>query len=765
VSPYPRDSGISPPAGEPPFLRQVEEARRRADRLSRALQDAEVGDSHALLQKMVQELDAALEELSVSDEELREQNEMLQESQSLLMEERARYHQLFQLAPDAYVVTDERAVIREVNRAGATLLGYRPERLIGKPLMAQVAPQESATFFSILSMLREQGRVDDVRLRLVRRGSRIVLVSVTVTRWRDADGELLWLIRDVSTRLEEEERARQLAAEQAARVEAEAARQQIVNILESISDAFVALDPEARITYMNHRAEQLLGRSRDELLGRVGWDEFPELKNSVFEREYRRATEQGVSVSIEEYYPPLRGWVELHAFPTPDGLTIYFRNITGRKRAEANQRFLAEASSALAASIDYEKTLDTVVRLAVPYLADSCILYMLSEEGTIQRAKSTHADPAADARLRETLRQVPADPHVPGSPISRVIETGEAEVIEEVPDTLIRTLATTPEHLQALLEIAPQSLLVVPLISRGRTFGVLSLGCSSSRGRYTRADVALSEELASRAALAIDNARLYVDAQHAAQARQEVLHVVSHDLRNSLNAALLHIDVLLAEMPEPARRARGPIHVEAIQRAAQQMQRMVQDLLDVETIQSGRLSVRLQPVEVPRLVEEAVETLRPLAADKHLELRVELDPDLPPLPADAGRIQQVLVNLIGNAIKFTSHSGRIQVQVTRGTDGAEARFRIADSGYGIPAGELPHIFTRYWQGAHSRQIGRGAGLGLAIAKGIVEAHGGRIWAESQVGKGSDFYFTLPAENPAAGAVVDGAGERARRSDR
>jgi PAS domain S-box-containing protein len=765
VSPYPRDSGISPPAGEPPFLRQVEEARRRADRLSRALQDAEVGDSHALLQKMVQELDAALEELSVSDEELREQNEMLQESQSLLMEERARYHQLFQLAPDAYVVTDERAVIREVNRAGATLLGYRPERLIGKPLMAQVAPQESATFFSILSMLREQGRVDDVRLRLVRRGSRIVLVSVTVTRWRDADGELLWLIRDVSTRLEEEERARQLAAEQAARVEAEAARQQIVNILESISDAFVALDHEARITYMNHRAGQLLGRSRDELLGRVGWDEFPELKGSVFEREYRRATEQGVSVSIEEYYPPLRGWVELHAFPTPDGLTIYFRNITGRKRAEANQRFLAEASSALAASIDYEKTLDTVVRLAVPYLADSCILYILSEEGAIQRAKSTHADPAADARLREALRQVPADPHAPGSPISHVIESGETEVIEEVSETLIRTLATTPEHLQALLEIAPQSLLVVPLISRGRTFGALSLGCSSPRGRYTQAEATLAEELAARAALAIDNARLYVDAQRAAQARQEVLHVVSHDLRNSLNAALLHIDVLLASMPEPVRRARGQIHMEAIQRAAQQMQRMVQDLLDVETIQSGRLSVRLQPVEVPRLVEEAVETLRPLAADKHLELRVELDPDLPSLRADAGRIQQVLVNLIGNAIKFTGHSGRIDVQVTRGATGAEVRFRVADSGYGIPVGELPHIFTRYWQGAHSRQIGRGAGLGLAIAKGIVEAHGGRIWAESEVGKGSAFYFTLPAENPAAGAVVDGAGERVRRSDR
>jgi len=545
-------------------------------------------------------------------------------------------------------------------------------------------------------------------------------------------------------RAREEEHARRLAAEQAARGEAEATCQRLTNILESISDGFVALDQDARITYLNRRAEVLLGRSRKELIGHVGWETFPELKGSVFEREYRRATEAGVSVSIEEFYPPLQGWVELHAFPTADGLAIYFRNITGRKRARENERFLAASSAALAASIDHGETLETVAGLGIPFLADSSILYILGDDGVVHRAHSRHADAAKCATLREALERVPRDPHVPDSPVVRVMKTGRTELIPTVPDEFIRKLATDDHHLTLLESIAPHSLMVLPLVSRGRTFGALSLGRTEDRPAFGDADVRLGEDLAARAALAIDNARLHAEARRAAQARQDVLHVVSHDLRNSLNALLLHAEILQAKAPEPERRQRGQSAIAAIQRAALGMHRMVQDLLDADSVRAGRLSIRPERMEVLDVVRQSVQILEPLLAHRSMELRPALEPGLPLVEADPERIQQVLINLIGNAIKFSPEGTVIDLIVDRSTEEAgELCFRVQDGGPGIAPEDLTRVFERNWQGPLGRQIGRGAGLGLAIAEGIVHAHGGRIWALSEVGKGSTFCFTLP----------------------
>jgi PAS domain S-box-containing protein len=539
-----------------------------------------------------------------------------------------------------------------------------------------------------------------------------------------------------------EENALLLAQEQAARSEADAARQQIINIIESISDAFVALDHDARVTYVNRRAEQLLGRSRDELLGQISWEAFPELMESVFEREYRRAMEEGVSVSVEEFYPPLRGWVELHAFPTPDGLAIYFRNITGRKRAEANQRFLADASAVLAASIEYEETLGTVVRLVVPHLADSCVLHLRSDDGTLRRERILHVDPEIDARLRGALSRTPTEPPPPRSPVARVMESGKAELIPEMSDASLRDLSIDGDDLPTLRRIAPRSLLVLPLISRGRTFGALSLGASPPRQPYSDSDIALARDLASRAALAIDNARLYQAARESAQARQEILHVVSHDLRNSLNATLLHIDLLLGAVPDVDRRRRGRQQVEAIQRAAHHMHRLVEDLLDVENIEAGQLSINPEPLDPAAALEEALTTLQPLAETKAIELRLKRPADLPELCADRGRLQQVLANLIGNAIKFSPANRTVEVGALWRDRSREVLFQVRDEGPGIAPEDRRRIFERYWQG---RSNAGGVGLGLPIAQGIVRAHGGRIWVESEVGRGSTFRFTLPLE--------------------
>jgi signal transduction histidine kinase len=270
-----------------------------------------------------------------------------------------------------------------------------------------------------------------------------------------------------------------------------------------------------------------------------------------------------------------------------------------------------------------------------------------------------------------------------------------------------------------------------------RTLGVLALYWSETDRRYGPDDLALVEELARRASLAVDNARLFHEAMQATRARDEMLGVVAHDLRNPLNTIFMGASLMLeliANSDSPLSKQAQMVH-----RAAVRMNRLIQDLLDVRRIDSGRMEIDAHPEAVSGLLNEAMDMMRPLATAASLELTSELDANLPDVVADSTRILQVLSNLVGNAVKFTPKSGRVRVRAVAAE--GEVRFSVSDTGPGIPPEQLPHIFGRYWQGAHADR--RGIGLGLAIAKGIVEAHGGRIWVESQVGAGSDFIFTLP----------------------
>jgi signal transduction histidine kinase len=236
----------------------------------------------------------------------------------------------------------------------------------------------------------------------------------------------------------------------------------------------------------------------------------------------------------------------------------------------------------------------------------------------------------------------------------------------------------------------------------------------------------------------IEHARLFHEAQQATRARDDILAVVAHDLRNPLNTVTMAVGLLLENTPVELVEDRR--QVEIVRRAADRMNRMIQDLLDVKRMESGRLSMDCRSEEVGALINDTIEMLRPLAIGSSIVLESDVSADLPAVLADAARIQQVLSNLVGNAVKFTPRGGRIAV-TARQVDG-EIRFGVIDTGPGIPPEQVPHIFGRFWQAKPSDR--RGIGLGLAIAKGIVEAHCGRIWVESQVGSGSTFSFTLPA---------------------
>ena len=405
---------------------------------------------------------------------------------------------------------------------------------------------------------------------------------------------------------------------------------------------------------------------------------------------------------------------------------------------EAGRRaqFLSEASRVLGASFDYHTTLASLARLAVPTLADHCVIDVMGRDGLVERVAVAHTDPAKEALLREAARFV-CGGTPPSYHLCRTLVGGEVVLVEHV--TSADFAVIHEEHRRIVERLQPRSLLAVPLRASERIIGVLALYTSESERHFGAEDLGLSEELARRASLAIENARLFHEAREATTARDEMLSVVAHDLRNPLGTIRMAASLMLETLPGAERSAERN-QAEMIRRASDRMNRLIQDLLDVRRVESGRLTVETRQISVAALIREAVEMLRPLATASSLELRAEMPDTLPMAVADPSRVQQVLSNLVGNAIKFTPAGGRIQVRAQHLA--REISLAVIDTGPGIPPDQLPHIFSRFWQAKPTDR--RGIGLGLAIAKGIVEAHGGRIWVESRVGEGSSFVFTLPA---------------------
>jgi len=286
-------------------------------------------------------------------------------------------------------------------------------------------------------------------------------------------------------------------------------------------------------------------------------------------------------------------------------------------------------------------------------------------------------------------------------------------------------------------------------VSRGQTIGVVS-AVSAANKPFTTDDLPLFLDLSRRASLAIDNARLYLESQQAVRAREEVLAVVSHDLRNPLSAITLGSSLLLMSknLSEEDRE-----QVETMQVSAQRMARLIADLLDVTRLEGGkRLPVEPAPVPVAELLGEALELFRAQAAVASVSIDSDCVDGVDAVFADHHRVMQVLSNLIGNSLKFTPPGGTVRVCAEPHPDGV--LFMVSDTGPGIPKEHLTHIFTPYWQAKRAERLG--AGLGLPIARGIVEAHGGRIWAESEPGQGTRFYFTLPAANVPVNSTEESA---------
>lgn len=501
---------------------------------------------------------------------------------------------------------------------------------------------------------------------------------------------------------------------------------------------------DGALEYFNQRWYEFTGLTPEQSQG-TGWVRVlhPEDAPRVLSA-WEAARTQGVAYEVECRYRRADGvyrWMLARARPQRDehqAVVQWFgtsTDITERKRVEEEQQFLQNATTALTSSLDFRETSVTIAKLAVPALADWAIVDFATEDGGSELVAAEHVDRSRAELLREVRRRYPPSPDAPRG-LAHVLRTGQAELFEQIPDEVLVQAAKDSEHLAMLRSLGLRSAIIVPMLAHGRTVGAISLASAESGRRYTQRDLDVVQELAARAALALANARLFREVRDAARAREETLAVVSHDLKNPLGAIQMASALL---MRKPSSDSRMCKQLEIIRRSATRMDHLISDLLDMASIQAGRLGIERRPEYADSLIAEILDAHEPAAKEKGLQIARRWELDDHRLWCDRDRVMQVFGNLLGNAIKFC-RSGDV-ITVAGEVVGREAQFEVRDTGPGISENELPHIFEPYWSAAqHAKQ---GTGLGLYISKGIVEAHGGRLWIGATPGGGAVFHFTLP----------------------
>jgi PAS domain S-box-containing protein len=504
--------------------------------------------------------------------------------------------------------------------------------------------------------------------------------------------------------------------------------------VDAVAEGIVASLPDGRVRLMNAAAEALTGwraeaaRGRDvaEVLRLAPSDETPAPAWAAAPQQVLTGRD-GVARAVEARAATIRD-----AKGKSIGGVWVIRDVSERRRILAGQHLMMAASAELSASFDDPGALDRAARLVLPALADLCVLHLGDGPGSLRVEAVACAAREDEAAVRAAL----SPPAAGGA--AEAARVG-APVVHELPgpDALGDALGVGARP--ALTAIGARWILSVPLPARGRVLGALTLVAARPGRRFDDLDVALATDLGRRVAMAVDNARLYRDAQRAIRARENALAIVSHDLQTPLGVVSMAADMLLRGDDPDRVRVQAP----RIQRSVERMRRLIRDLLDAARLDDGRLALTVAPCAPRDLTAGVLEECELLASEKAITLAARVAVDAAVL-CDRERVHQVLANIVGNAMKFTPRGGTITVSAE--LDGAHVRFAVADSGPGVPADELPHLFDRYWQGqVASRQ---GTGLGLHIARGFVELHGGCIWAESRPGGGSTFFFTLPCAAPA-----------------
>ncbi|MGZ4090031.1 MAG: PAS domain S-box protein [Bacteroidia bacterium] len=650
---------------------------------------------------------------------------------SIINEE--KFHQLFEQASDGIFVADLDGRYTNVNTAGCHMLGYTKEELLGKTIMDLLREEDIPRLNEQKEFLLKPGhsRVNEWLLRK-KDGT---LIPTEISAKILPNGQWQAFVRDISERKKTQEIL--ISSEQKFR-----------GLLEQYQDAIIIVDKHGTIEFVNNQFKSKFGYEPGEVIGMPLEELIPErfrMKHVGHRMKYMgHPIARPMGLGLDLYALRKDGTefpvdISLVPFESDKGMvfTAFIRDLSDRKRFEAQQKFLAEISVALSENVDVEARLFSIANLCVPFLADFCLLF-IDEKNKFVPKTWVHREKSLQPDLGTLASDLFSKPEISPYKAGTITENLKPLIIENVTDSFLHAVTTSEEKFKSFKDLNPVSILFVPLVAREKIIGVLILVMSSSGRKFTEEDISFITQVGYRIGLSIDNINLFHEAQQATREREDVLSIVSHDLRNPLSAIKSGAQLINSLAKDQDYETLNKL-VSTLTEASNFMERLINDLLDFSKIQQGILPVKVQEVSVKKLTEDVVQFAIAKVNEKSIDLSLKIpEPDFNFI-CDPHRIKQVLNNLLGNAIKFTPEKGKITLIVKE--QGDILQFSVADTGPGISEKDLPHLFERYWQEKKTAHLG--TGLGLFIAKGIIEAHHGKIWVESKIGQGSDFHFEIP----------------------
>ena len=650
----------------------------------------------------------------------------------------------------AHLAPDGRRL--QVNQRFCDLLGYTREELLHGTFQELTHPDDLPRDLDHLQRLLA-GEITSYQRenRYLRKNGSIMWANLITTLVRGVEGEpthFVAVIEDITERKEAEAALR-------------ASERRYQRLIDSNIVGITISNLDGHIMDANDALLQLVGYSREDLeRGLLRWDVLtPPEYLPLDDRAIARARRSGAAAPWEKEYirkdgtrvPVLIGFAVLDE--AAGTIVAFILDLTERKQAENRQRALAEASRAFAAvNLQLPVLFDTVAQYVAERLGDGSVLYVLSEDGERLEPMSLYdPDPEARAIARELFAEAPRRTNE--GLVGRVIETEQSLLMAQLSSDEVRLLAR-PDQWPVLERFGIHSFAAAPLCLKGRVVGVLGVWRRTPRQPYTADDLVLLEDLADRAALSIDNARLHQHVEAAVRVRDDVLGAVSHDLKNPITAIKFESQLLARRverrgMVDPESLVEGLRHIDAMTR---RMTGWIDELLDVARLHTGQeLALERAPTDLVELARQAVSDHQRAAPQHRLNLTTAVGQLVGAY--DAPRVRRVLDNLLSNAVKYSPAGCDVGLELSRveNASGMWAVLRVVDRGMGIPAADQPRIFERFQRGANV--IGRiaGTGIGLAGAARIVELHMGRIEVHSQEGEGSTFTVWLPlaAATPSA----------------
>ncbi|HEX8820240.1 MAG TPA: PAS domain S-box protein, partial [Archangium sp.] len=653
-----------------------------------------------------------------------------------LRESEERFRLLVEGMEDyAIIMLDLEGRVASWNTGAERIQGWKLGEILGQHFSTFYTPEDVAAGVPerCLRTAATQGHCRAEGLR-VRKDGRHFWADIVLSALRDERGQLrgfAQVTRDISRRKRAEQELRETT-------------QRLQAILQTAVDGIITIDERGLIHSVNPATERLFGYAPAELLGqniRILMPEPYRAEHDGYMDHYLRTGERKViGIGREVRGRRKDGSVfpmELSVSETllPQGrlFTGIVRDITARKRAEQAQALFVEAGTLLSQSLDVATTLRKFASLAVEHLADYCTVDLLGEDGQLHRVEVATREPA----LRDLIERTRPYPPRMGSqsPVALALERGEPVVVPEVTPAWLDAAARNAEHRALLEELRPKSVTLVPLVARGRKLGIINLIWTRPRAERDRVNLEVARGVADRAAVAIDNARLYQQAQEAIRVREDVVAIVSHDLRNPLNAISLSATTLLKREDVDERTTKAASRIYA---ASDRATKMIRDLLDFTQARVGGIPVNPRPLDFHEHVHRVVEEVRLAWPERALEFHASGDGRG---AWDEGRLAQVITNLVGNALQHSPPDTPVRVTTRGEADGV--LLEIHNEGAPIPAELLPTLFEPYQRGPESG-TGRGSlGLGLFIARQIVLGHGGGLDVRSSAEDGTTFTVRLP----------------------